>query len=326
MNATAKTAQGDTLITTFLLFQVTVKVFLVTLTEVGNILTLIVVIKYKSLRKQSFLFIPSLAAADALAGLGMAVNSIQTFEEVWCTNYLGGTLTVMAPTFGLFLSHLHIKAMAVDRFVAITFPFQYGQWITVKRIYIAIAVIWIIGVAYILTLLSWGWEDPEEATSCGRHNIPLNYIVWTTLPLFFLTLLTLIVTYSKIFRVAKRKIIAVDTASVMSVTTIAQEAQRLPNSRIDAEEQHQSPNNRKVSKYVAAVIGAYILTWTMFFASRIAGVATPAIVDDTSYYIVASLALNIALSNSALNVFIYACFLSEFREAYKKILFCIRRN
>ena len=324
MNATANATEEDAFLSPFLIFQAAVTVFLVILTEVGNILTLIVVIKYKSLRKKSFLFIPSLAAADALAGLGVAINSIQAFEEVWCPNYLGGTLTVMATTFGLFLSHLHIKAMAVDRFVAITFPFQYDQWITVRRIYITIAVIWISGVAYILTLLSWGWEDPEEQTSCGGYNIPINYIVWTSFPLFLVTLLTLVVTYSKIFRVAKRKVITVDPVPVTSVASIEQRTQMPRISRTDAEQRRQSPHNGKVSKYIGAVIGAYILTWAIFFASRIGRVAKPAVVDDTTYYIIAALTLNIALSNSTLNVFIYACFLSEFREAYKKLLCCTR--
>ncbi len=323
MNTTGNATENDALSMPFIIFQMAVTVFLTTLTEVGNILTLAVVIKYKSLRKQKFLFIPSLAAADALAGLGVVINTIDAFD-VWCMNYLGGTLMLMAPTFGLFLSHLHIQAMALDRFIAITFPFRYDQWITVRRINIAIAVIWISGVAYILTLLSWGWEDPEDSIQCAGFNVPQDYIVLTSFPVFLVTLVTLIVTYSKIFQVVRWKINRVDPAPVITVTTIEQQVEGPKISRTDAE--HQSSNSGKVPKYIAAVIGAYILTWTMFFAARIARVANPAIDDGLSYLIVASLALNIALSNSALNVFIYACFLTEFREAYKTLLCCIRRH
>ncbi len=315
---------GDAL-TPFAIFQTTVTVFLVTLTEVGNILTLIVVIKYKSLRKQSFLFIPSLAAADALAGLGVAINSIQASRTIWCVNYLGGTLTLMAPTFGLVLSHMHIEAMTVDRFLAITFPFKYNQWVTVRRIHVTIAVIWIVGFVYTLTLLSWGWEDPEDQTSCGGYNIPENYIIWSTLPYLPLILLTLIVTYSKIFSVVQRKIISVAPAPEVPVTTI-QQGHHLPqinhNLRTD-EHQSQSHGKRKVSKYIAAVIGAYFITWTMFFVCRAVRLAYPELDESRTFYILSYVALDIALSNSALNVFIYACFLSEFREAYRKTLCCM---
>ncbi len=299
-----------------LIFQTVFSVFVIVLTEVGNILTLVVFIKHKSLRKKNFLFIPSLAAADALAGLGMAVK----FAGFWCTKYLGGTLIVMAPTFGLFLSHLHINAMAVVRFIALTFPFKYHQWMTVKRICITIAVMWISAVVYTLTLLSWGWQDPEDKEICGGHNVPYDYIVWTTFPLFLLTVLTLVVTYTKIFQVATRKAITVDSVSVATVH------HRPPSSCTDSEQCHQTPNIGKVSKYIAAVIGAYILTWTMFFGVRIGRVAYPAIADDANYQIIALLSLNIAISNSALDTFIYACFLSEFREAYKSILCCIRKH
>ncbi len=322
-NASAEGA----LFTPFSIFQAVATVFLITLTEVGNILTLTVVIKYKSLRKQKFLFIPSLAAADALAGLGVALNSIQTFEHIWCVNYLGGTLTLMAPSLGLVSSHLHIEAVALERFIAITFPFKYNQWVTVRRIYVTIAVIWTYTLVYTLTLLSWGWEDPEEPTSCGGYNIPQDYIIWSTFPYFLLILLTLIVTYSRIFRVAQRKIISVAPAPVVTVATI-QEENHLHhvghNLRTD-EHQPQRHDNRKVSKYIAAVIGAYLITWTMFFVSRVVRSAYPAIGDSRTYYIISYVALDIALSNSALNVFIYACFLSEFRQAYRNILCCMHQ-
>ncbi len=57
----------------------------------------------------------------------------------------------MAPFFGLVLSHLHIEAMAVEPFIAVTFPFFLGN----RGVYAAIAVIWIIWLVYILPLLSW---------------------------------------------------------------------------------------------------------------------------------------------------------------------------
>ncbi len=135
----------------------------------------------------------------------------------------------------------------------------------------------------------------------------------------------MIVTYSKIFGVAKRNV-TVNPAPVSTVITVQHNDQRSQTRGTYSQQTHESPGNGKVSKYIAAVIGSYVFTWLIFFVSAITRTANPAIANDERYYIIASLALNIALSNSALNVFIYACFLSEFREAYKKILCCIFRH
>ncbi len=57
--------------------QTAVGILLFLLTETGNILTLVAVVKYRSLQKQQYFFIPSMAATDALLGLAVGLLLIQ---------------------------------------------------------------------------------------------------------------------------------------------------------------------------------------------------------------------------------------------------------
>ncbi len=55
-------------------FQTALTILLVILAEVGNMLTIVAVVKYRSLQRQQYFFIPSLAATDMLIGIVVAMT------------------------------------------------------------------------------------------------------------------------------------------------------------------------------------------------------------------------------------------------------------
>ncbi len=57
--------------------QTAVGILLFLLTETGNIVTIVAVVKYRSLQKPQYFFIPSLATTDALLGIAGALLLVQ---------------------------------------------------------------------------------------------------------------------------------------------------------------------------------------------------------------------------------------------------------
>ncbi len=155
----------ETWLKPFLIFGGGIAALLITLTEVGNILTLIVVMQHRSLRRKTFLFIPSLAAADILVGIGFAIRLAQV-RGLWCADTLTWKLSFRVLACGLILSHLHILAMAIQRFLFVVFPLKCGLLITRKRMYVAIASIWITGAVSVMPFLPFDSAGDSVSKEC----------------------------------------------------------------------------------------------------------------------------------------------------------------
>ena len=313
----------------FLMFEAGILALLVAIALVGNIFTLIVVAQNRTLRKENFLFIPSLAVADSLAGIGLTLSLVQ-IPGLWCVSFLGGTLTMMMVTCALFVSHVHILAMALQRFLAISFPLKYGMWISTKRMCVVIAGMWTVGVVYAMTFLSWGWEDSPKKNASNpcrpshlSYHVPRDYIGWSQSTVFLLVLCTLLATYGNVLRVARSQAARVHSHSLASHNLEWNDHQgQVPEARRGA-----NSEPRKALKFIVVAIGAYVLTWFMFFCVRVAVIVRPELASLTFWVPVEFSATLISFSNSSLNIFIYSYYLSEFREAYKRLLcYFLRRD
>ncbi len=305
----------ETWLKTLLSFEGGIAALLIALTLVGNILTLIVVLQHRSLRRKTFLFIPSLAAADIVVGIVFILKLAQT-RGAWCADSLTWTLSIMVLCYGMFLSHAHILVMAIQRFLVIVYPLKCGLWITRKRMYVVIAAMWITGAVLVMPFLSfdWGYPDNQECISSVGDNPPIYFT--STYAIFILSiLLTLLATYANVLRASKahvtyvRSISGASTSSSSSGTQIPQITQQDANKR-----------SRKGLKFIVAAIGAYLLTWTMNFCIRIAIVVQPELTAWEPWVAIKFTSIVIGFSNSSINIFIYSCYLSEFREGYRKIL------
>ena len=85
--------------------------------------------------------------------------------------------------------------------------------------------------------------------------------------------------------------------------------------------------SEKGLKFIVAAIGAYLLTWTMHLCIRIAAIAQPELITWEAWAAIEFTSIFIVLSNSSLNIFIYACYLSEFRKGYRRIFcYCMEKQ
>ena len=195
------------------------------ITIVGNILVICAVLRERYLKSATNYYIVSLAIADLLVGLVvMPFNTIHEmtnnywfFGQLWCD--LWHSLDVFAST----ASILSLVVIALDRYSAISDPFNYQtRWITQYWI-IFIAVIWICsagisfpGIAYWRysssnnTSMSETFKTPYKENVCTFTD-DIYYILFSSLVSFYMPLSVMIFVYIRIYRAATRQMTALKT-------------------------------------------------------------------------------------------------------------------
>jgi 5-hydroxytryptamine receptor 1 len=105
-------------------------------------------------------------------------------------------------------SILHLCAIALDRYRAITDPINYARKRTLHRVLITIAVVWI--MSFIISsppILGWNdWPaDFDEKTPCVLTR-QRGYVVYSALGSFFIPLLLMAGVYVRIFIATRRRL------------------------------------------------------------------------------------------------------------------------
>ncbi|KAK7477551.1 hypothetical protein BaRGS_00031236, partial [Batillaria attramentaria] len=122
-------------------------------------------------------------------------------------------------------SILNLTAISVDRFIAVTQPIKYAKHKNSKRVYIMIALTWIISVAIAAPIpLGVNYSDNRSHGECLFYNA--DFIIYSSMGSFYIPSIIMIFLYWKIYRVirlraqkaqaAKRK--AVDSRALQKPT------------------------------------------------------------------------------------------------------------
>ena len=229
-----------------------------------------------------------------------------------------------------FSSHLHILVLALQRYLAIVFPFRYETWVTRRRLRVTMALMWTVSLGYGFTCLSWGWEGGSE--SCGTQIYDANTTV-SQLPVFALVILMLLVTYCSIFRIARQKtskVASTATSPDTTPTNSSETGQQLGAPHLQARDQQKSKLHRgmgKAPKFMIATISTYLATWSVYFCVDIIEMIRPEFQRDEVWFLIEYTALLLAFANSSANILIYSCYALEFKQAYRKLLCgCLNTN
>lgn len=170
----------------------------------GNILVCLAVTQFKNLRTVANYFVVSLAVADLL--VCTAIMPFALYQEItgglW---YLHEALCRVWTALDIMLSTasiLHLCAISVDRFSAITAPIKYVAKRTTNMAFSRIAVVWILssfvsGPALFLTIV--------EDSACIVSVNATVYAVCSSVVSFYIPCLVILVVYFKIYDAAKRR-------------------------------------------------------------------------------------------------------------------------
>lgn len=277
----------------------------VILTVFGNLLVISSIAYFKQLQTPTNYLILSLSLSDLLLGLlvmfpGMirCVESCWYFGDLLCKVYLSSDVTLCTA------SILNLAFISVDRHYAISQPLSYGRKITVNVVLVMTLLGWcvsaLIGFGMIfLELNIWGIQEFYYnhivcEGGCVLFQSGLSSTV-SSLFSFYIPGALMLGIYLKIFLVARRQLRSIQNNIGVNATHISNVSQR------------------KATKTLAIIMGAFLSFWTPFFVCNITDpfisyVTPPALFETLAW---------VGYLNSTVNPLIYAFFYSWFRKAIR---------
>ena len=223
----------------------------------GNMLTIIAVCKYETLKKVGNSFIVSLATADLLVGLSVLtlyfVDTLKYYSNgiIFCVIYL--TNDIMCCTTSIF----SITCISIDRHIAITDHLQYTTRITPKVAGSLICCTWVISAAYVPVLISGILETQYiyiENNSC-LINFLNPTLLTITIVAFFIPCLMMLTAYEIIFKVGRKQEAEIHEMAQVANTIHGQTTSSRASVR----------KSNKVAKTLGFITGMFLICWIPFF-------------------------------------------------------------
>ncbi|KTG34777.1 hypothetical protein cypCar_00025032 [Cyprinus carpio] len=298
----------------------------------GNILVCAAVLRFRHLRtKVTNIFIVSLAVSDLfVAVLVMPWKAVAEVAGFWpfgafCDIWVA--FDIMCST----ASILNLCVISVDRYWAISSPFRYERKMTPRVAFVMIGAAWTLSVliSFIPVQLDWHKAAAEpnatDDDSCDS-SLSREYAISSSLISFYIPVAIMIVTYTRIYRIAQIQI-----RRIASLERAAEHAQSCRTNRLAC--QHHSSlkttinRETKVLKTLSIIMGVFVCCWLPFFVLNCVvpfchkkpSAGLPCVSDTTFDVFVW-----FGWTNSSLNPVIYA-FNAEFRKGFSSLLGCRNR-
>lgn len=178
----------------------------------GNLLTMLVVSRFRELRTTTNLYLSSMAFSDLLIFLCMPLDLVRLWQyRPWNFGDLLCKLFQFVSESCTYATVLTITALSVERYFAICFPLRAKVVVTKGRVKLVILVIWALafcsaGPIFVLVGVEHeNGTDPRDTNECRATEFAvrsglLTVMVWVSSVFFFLPVFCLTVLYSLIGR------------------------------------------------------------------------------------------------------------------------------
>ena len=272
----------------------------------GNLLTLVSVMKYQHLRQKRYILVTSLAVTDMLAGLVSVWWLYRPLYMMNCGNIFVVMTTRIVDVIPASISVFHLIVMGTDRYIAINYPLHYETMVTVNRIIISTVACWVAPILFTSLNLAWYGYNPNVCQDGGPVIPPEFYLGLQTFA-YILEACFLLFVYLQILKVARRQ-----------AKIIAGNMQPAPASN-DPVRTAQKTIRHKGTKMVMLVLLAYMISWGPYFVVHwliLSGV------DNDSIDVLSRMTRHFGVLNSCVNVVIYSFVNKDFRQAYQSLLCC----
>ena len=278
----------------------------------GNVIVLITLYKNQTLRQPCYYLVASLSAIDLFVGL--AVNPLYILlTNVVSWQYREEHLLQLESFFAMSSSMIimhNLSVMSIERYIAIIYPLRYYGMVTVKRSYIAIGIVW-----------SSGFTLNAFYFALGNEDLPKLWITCGVLTGLF-PMVLIFACYGKILQTAREQSrrIAVTENSLSAVSRDEE------SSVVSAETTSSTTEAKRAKKtaWTVAIVVLVAVTLSMpVSVVSILQIATSDLCLRRHYNRVWMWAATLSLTSSALDPWIYAMRIREFRASFKRTL-CIK--
>ena len=275
---------------------------------IGNLIVLITFFKNQSLRQPCYYLVASLSAIDLFVGI--AVNPLY----IMLTNFVSWQYreehllqmeSFFATSSSMIIMHT-LCVMSIERYIAVIYPLRYYSIVTVKRSCISIVIIWVFG----FTLKAFYF-------AVGNENLPKMWIVSGVLT-GIVPISIILFCYGKIFQAARKqsKRIAVVESSVSAVSRDEEGAM----ADTETTRSMEAKRNKKTAWTVAIVVLVAVLLSMPISVVSILQIVTSDLCRRRQYNRAWMWAATLSLASSAMDPWIYAMRIRDFKASFKRTL------
>jgi len=274
----------------------------------GNTLVCIAVFTDRRLKRLNNMFIVSLAVADLWVSLMvMTFATVNDITGKWLFGRVYCNVWISSDIMGSTASILNLCVISLDRYIHIKDPLKYARWMNWKKVAISITLVWTISIILSFIPINVGWhknpgmaDRPMAPDECFLE-ISGTYAVVSSTISFYIPCIVMLALYCKLYMYAREQVRSINSTLVHSGDSHGS-ASRL--------------SDHKAAVTLGVIMGVFLFCWLPFFILNL----YEAYAKNTPI-IVFQILTWLGYFNSCLNPIIYSIFNSEFRNAFKRILF-----
>lgn len=329
------------------------------LTTAINSLVITAIIVTRKLHHPANYLICSLAVTDLLVAiLVMPFSIVYIVKETWvmgevmCTIWLSVDITCCT------CSILHLAAIAVDRYRAITDAVEYSRKRTSLRAAVTISVVWFLSILISLPPMLWGHHRTEgeaQEKECLIKHENIAFTLYSTFGAFYIPLILILILYYKIYQAAKilyhkrrpspmnkleingnkipmcsdreqqnHDVLTLPEKSMSEPSTEGRISAASPNFQRHSErsikrQRISGARERKAAMTLGLILGAFVVCWLPFFIQEVIINICNRCVPSSE---IATFLTWLGYLNSLINPLIYTIFNEDFKKAFHKLIKC----